>query len=658
MVSHMTEDGARRVAARLRDVVFSYDRDADLDESAAETDPDARGGPVLRGIDLDVPAGDVVVIMGASGGGKSTLLRTLNALIPGFIRGTFDGEIDVVGMDATETRTSEMARRVGMVLQDYEAQLFGTSVEQEVAFGPENLAVPSPEIADRIDRSLAFAGLSDLPRHRSPAGLSGGQKQRLVFASVLAMHPELLVLDEPTSDLDPKGSRDTLEIVRELAGDDPFARLDPALHDDAWDGPGTIVIVTHKIEEALLADHAVLLKRGRVFRDGPADEVFTDVDALADARVATPPVVEVFDRLGWPDDDLPITVDDAVDRVRSADLTWTPPGEGALGTAPAGTGESPGDVLFAAEDVVFEYETDRGPVRAVDGVDLEIREGEVVAVVGHNGSGKTTLAKHLNGLLRADEGRVAWRGRDVSEFSMAEIGREIGYVFQNPDHQIFEQTVREEVAFGPSNFGIEGEELDRRVDEAIRTVELGPLADADPFTLSKGQRQRVALASILATDPDVIVFDEPTTGLDAEQQADFMDLVARLNREEGLTVVMVTHDMDTVARYAPRTVVMADGRKVADLPTRELFGDEAALADWQLQPPQPVELSNALADEGALPALSVDEVVAALGGVAEGTSTGNQHPEGSDDAHGSTDPASRSEVQSTPDDDGAAGGDR
>jgi len=605
------------LAARLREVAFSYDRDADLDAgSDADYDPDARGGAVLRGVDLDVHRGEVVVVMGASGGGKSTLLRTLNALIPGFIRGSFRGEVDVLGYDATTAETSDMAERVGMVLQDYEAQLFGTSVEAEVAFGPENLAVPAEEIGPRIDRSLAFAGLSDLDRRREPAGLSGGQKQRLVFAGVLATHPEFVILDEPTSDLDPGGTRDVLEIVASLTDDDPFGDLDTAAA--GWDGPETIVLVTHKIEEALLADRAVLLREGRVYRDGPIEDVFTDTGALRASRVALPPVVDAFDRLGL--EDPPITVEAAVGRVRESGLDWTPPGPDAAGRAPAGTGDSPGEVEFALEDVVYEYDTDQGPVRAVDGVSLEIRRGETVAVVGHNGSGKSTLAKHLNGLFDPDEGVVRWRGEDLRGTPMSEVGRHVGFVFQNPDHQLFERTVRDEVAFGPENFGLSGAELDRRVADAIETVELDGLAEADPFSLSKGQRQRVALASILATEPDVIVFDEPTTGLDATQQARFMDLVARLNREEGLTVVMVTHDMGSVAYYAPRTVVLEDGRVVADEPTREVFADENRLDAWQLRPPQPVALSNALSRAfdraDALPALSVGEVVESLGGPA------------------------------------------
>lgn len=615
----MDADPTGRDAATLEEVVFAYERGIDLPPAdafadRADYDPDERGGPVLRGIDLGVPAGSFTVVMGASGGGKSTLLRTFNSIIPNFLTGSFDGDVDVLGRDTTAARVPEMAEVVGMVLQDYESQLFGTSVTSEVAFGPENLAVRVEDIDPRIDHALDVVGLADLDRRRPPEALSGGQKQRLVFAGVIANHPELLVLDEPTSDLDPTGSRDALEVIRSLAGAEGSGMP------EGWTGPETIVMVTHQIEEALLADHAVLLRAGRVYRQGPTREVFTDIEALRSARVAVPPVVDVFDRLGWSREALPLTPEEAVAAVEDGDLAWTPPavsGE-TLPGSPAGTGENPGEPLFEFEDLVHEYETDRETIRAVDGVDLTVREGDVVAIVGHNGSGKTTLAKHFNGLLEPDSGSARWRGRDVAAVPMAEIGRSVGYVFQNPDHQIFADTVHEEVSFGPENFGLEGEALERAVSEAIETVELDGLEEADPFTLSKGQRQRVALASILATDPDAIVFDEPTTGLDATQRDQFMDLVARLNREEGVTVVMITHSMRTVARYAPWTVVMADGRIVADRPTRELFADEQALERWELEPPQPVALSNRLARldgrKDALPALSVAEVVEGLDG--------------------------------------------
>ena len=606
----MPDDGGiNGVAASLRDVFFSYDRDADFPEDGPgpEPDPDSRGGLVLRDLDLDIEQDAVTVVMGASGGGKSTLVRTLNAIIPSFIRGQFRGNIDVLDRDATASRTSEMAEHVAMVLQDYEAQLFGTSVESEVAFGPENLAVPADDIPERIDTALETVGLADLDRRRSPAGLSGGQKQRLVLASVLAMHPELLVLDEPTSDLDPRGTRELLEVISELAG---------ATTQDSAGGldPDTIVMVTHKIEEALLADRATLLSGGQVHREADVREIFTDIEALRRCRVAVPPLVEAFDRLGWSADELPLLPAEAVEAVRERGLGWSPPAraDARLPGVPAGTGEHTGEPLFEIEGLVHAYETDRSAVRAVDGVDLTIGTGEVVAIVGANGSGKTTLAKHLNGLLAPDQGEVRWNGRDISQLSMTEVGQHVGYLFQNPDHQLFAANVREEVSFGPENFGLEGEVLEERVDRAIEAVELEPLEEADPFNLSKGQRQRVALASVLATDPEAIIFDEPTTGLDAVQQTRFMDLVAELNRESGLTVVMITHDMGTVAHYAPRTVVLDEGRVVDDGSTREIFATDD-LGRWGLTEPHVVSVSNRLGDDEALPALSVDELVTGLG---------------------------------------------
>lgn len=608
-----SERSNENIAAKLRSVIFSYGRASSLPpaeklEDEDTVDLDTHDGPVLRGVDMTIPDGSFTVIMGASGGGKSTLLRTLNGIIPDFINGSFTGDIEVLGRDVTASRVSEMAETVGMVLQDYEAQLFNTSVETEIAFGPENLAVPPVEIDERIDHAMNLAGLTDLNRRRDPASLSGGQKQRLVFAGIAAMQPELLVLDEPTSDLDPKGTHDTLQILTSLS-DDADAQ-------NGWDGPDTIVMVTHKIEEALLADQAVLLRGGQIYRQNDVREVFTDVEALQEARVAVPPLVEAFDCLGWDRDDLPLIPDEAVTHVEQSDLEWSPPaydGERPLPGAPAGTGADSGEPLFELMDVIYEYETDHGPIQAIDGVSLTVCEGEMVAFVGHNGSGKTTLAKHFNGLHEPHEGTVTFKDRPVPDYSMAEIGREVGYVFQNPDHQIFASRVTEEVAFGPENFGLEGEELDRRVNDALRMVELDGLEDRDPFNLSKGQRQRVALAGILATQPSVIIFDEPTTGLDAAQQDRFMDLVGRLNREEDLTIVMVTHDMDKVARYAPRTVVLQDGTTAYDGPTRELFADEETLAQWDLHPPHTVECTNRLGDDDALPALSVEELVAGLG---------------------------------------------
>lgn len=557
---------------------------------------------VLESVNLEIPRGAVTVIVGASGGGKSTLLSMLNGLIPNFISGEFTGSIQAGETDLTATRTNAVADTIGMVLQDYEAQLFGTSVTAEVAFGPENLGVEPAEIDARIDRALALADLSELDRRRPPASLSGGQKQRLVIAGVAAMEPSIMVLDEPTSDLDPAGTEALLAVLQRVRTTDP---------PDGWTGPETVVMVTHAVEEAIGADHIIMLADGGVAASGSPEEVLRDAAALRAARVGVPPLVTVFDALGVDKQDLPLTPPDAQALVDRAGFTYDPAvvPEGA----PAGTGAQTGRALFDISELRFTYETDRDPVVAVDDVDLVIDRGAFIALIGHNGSGKSTLSKLLHGLLEPTAGAVTLDGEPLRSYSATERGRRIGYVFQNPDHQLFAESVREEVAFGPSNFGYSGDELDARVTAALETVDLMPLADEDPFKLSRGQRQRVALAGILATDPSCIIFDEPTTGLDATQHDQFMQLVGRLNRDEGLTVIMITHDMGTVARYAPRSVVMDAGRVVFDGRTRALFGDPDLLAGYQLRAPQVTQLAHTIAPH-ATPALSEAELVDALGG--------------------------------------------
>jgi len=595
---------ADEVAACLRGVSFAYGTGGTLSDNGDSNRNERiadHSEAVLRDVDVCINKDEITVVLGASGSGKSTLIKTLNALVPSFHHGKFCGDISVLGQDVATSQPSNMAQSVGMVLQDYESQLFGTSIDAEVAFGLENLAIPPKRMRERIGSAVNRVGLRNIDTDREPSTLSGGQKQRLALASVLAMHPKLLVLDETTSDIDPRGTTKLIDTVNALVGDER--------------GPETIVMVTHGVPEALFADRVILLRNGQIHCTGSLRDVLTNVEALRTCQVAVPPLVAVFDRLGWSRNEFPLRPDEAVSAVRKRGLTWEPPARNGetLPGVPGGTGENIGDRIFKLEGVVHEYSADCGSIRAVDGVDLTIHKGEVVAIVGHNGSGKTTLAKHLNGLLSPDEGTVWFQGRDVSSLAISEMGRTVGYVFQNPDHQLFAASVREEVAFGAENLGITGNKLERRVDEAIEAVTLGSLEEADPFSLSRGQRQRVALASVLATDPDVIVFDEPTTGLDATHKRTLLNTVARRNRKEALTVVMVTHDMEMVATYAPRAVVLRNGTKVADTATRELFSDEERLSEWGLAVPQTVAFSNRLGKDGALPALSADEVVTGLG---------------------------------------------
>jgi len=519
--------------------------------------------PALAGIDLAVSPAEFVVILGPSGAGKSTLCYTLNGLVPKFMRGNLEGQVTIFGSPTAGERVSTLAERVGLVFQDFESQLFSTNVELEVAFAPENFGVDRAEIGRRVAECLATVGLTGLER-REPATLSGGQKQRLAIASVLSLQPRMIVMDEPTTDLDPLGKEGVFQVSRRLR--------DQGL---------TMVIAEHETEEAAVADRVVVLHQGRVLAEGTPADVLTRADWLEALGVQPLGAAQLTARLGLPP---ALTVADAAEQLAAAgyrvDLTALP--------TPAPEPNAPAIV----EVVGLEHRYPNG-LTALQGADLTIRQGEFVAVVGQNGSGKTTLVKHFNGLLMPTAGEVRVAGRPTAGQTVLELGRTVGYVFQNPDHQIFAETVADEVAFGPRNHGVAPDEVQERVAEALAAVGLTGREADDPFTLTKGERQRVAVASILATRPQVIVLDEPTTGLDYREQRQMMDLVRRLN-EAGHTIICVTHTMWVVAEYACRTIVVKDGRIWMDGPTRAVMVREAELTQASLKPPQLVRISNRL----------------------------------------------------------------
>ncbi len=538
--------------------------------------------PALRGVNLEIFPGEVVAVLGPSGAGKSTLCYCLNGLIPHVIRGEWSGEVRVFGRSTRAARPAELAVDVGMVFQDFETQLFSTNVELEVAFGLENLATPPAEMRRRVAEALALVGLAGLGR-REPATLSGGQKQRLAIAAVLAMRPRVLVLDEPTTDLDPRGREEIVQVLDRLRAQGR-----------------TMLVVEHETEQAVSADRVVVLEGGRVAASGPPAEILTDADGLEARGIQPLASAALLSRLGLPP---ALTVEDAVRVLREAGYRIDPDRYAALVRSDRAR-SADGDEVVAVDDVTFAYPRS-GP--AVRGVRLRIRRGECVAIVGHNGSGKTTLAKLLNGLLAPAAGDVRIRGRSTRGQSVLQLGRTVGYVFQNPDHQIFAETVYDEVAFGPRNQGLAEREVRARVDEALAAVGLSGREGEDPFAMTRGERQRVAVASVLATRPEVIILDEPTTGLDYREQRRMMDLVQRLNAA-GHTIIMITHALWLVAAYAHRTVVMRDGALWMDGPTREVLAREAELTEAALRPPPIVRIGLAL---GA-PLLSVDEAVAVL----------------------------------------------
>lgn len=540
-----------------------------------------RATNALNGVDLSVEQGECVVIAGQTGAGKSTLCLTMNGLVPRFLKGELSGRVLVFGEEVGEV--SSMARSVGIVFQDFESQLFSTSVNLEVAFFPENLGLERKEIEERVRSSLSLVGLQSAERRR-PASLSGGEKQRLAIASVLSGSPSVLIMDEPTSDLDPLGKSQLFEIIGALT-----------------QNRQTLVVVEHELEHALGANRIVLMRAGKVIAEGEPGLLLREPGLLEANGVRPIPLSQIFQG----EKEAPITCDEGLRiatrreiRVQEAEY------EKMLGVDRARK-SGYGEVIVEVEGLRHIYQEG---IEALSGVDLRVRRGEFIAICGQNGSGKTSLVKHLNGLLLPTEGEVRVKERPTKRWRKSELSRIVGYVFQNPDQQIFSDSVGEEVAFGPKNFGLSSGELKTRVAEALKAVDLEGCENEDPFSLTRGERQRVAVASALAARPEVLILDEPTTGLDYHQTRSAMELVVRLNRE-GYTIIFVTHSMWVIAEYAHRVVVMKEGRIILDGETRDIFSKEDQLLAAHLTPPQQVRFSNMLGKT----LLSVQELKQALG---------------------------------------------
>ncbi|HEX6035823.1 MAG TPA: energy-coupling factor transporter ATPase, partial [Anaerolineales bacterium] len=527
----------------------------------------------IEGIDLELQKGEFLVLMGPSEAGKSTLATCINGLIPHFHKGKFEGDVLVCGKNTRDHTVSQMAEDVGLVFQDFEAQLFSTSVELEVAFGPENFAVPHHEIATRIDENLSYVNL-DESRRRPPSTLSGGQKQKLAIASVLALKPKVLVMDEPTTDLDPISKMGIFEITNRLR-----QRSDL-----------TLLVVEHETEEVLQASRIALLKDGKLIKVGPAREILQDVDLYETLGLMPLGIARFFKIMEAKT--LPLTPDEAEQAFQESAWRISPRHYEEMVAAEKEeqrvlTAKEP---LIQCRDLEFSYPNG---VKALHGISLDIYPGDMVAIVGQNGSGKTTLAKHFNGLLLPGRGTIAVGGKSTKEQGIFRLGQSVGYVFQNPDHQIFSETVFDEVSFGPRLRGLSEAEVKARVTEVLQAVGLEGMEEQDPFSLTKSGRQRVAVASILAVKPDVLILDEPTTGLDFREQRSMMEMVRQLN-ENGSTIIFITHHMWVVAEYAKRVFVIKDGRLFLQGTTREVFSHERELLEASLRPPHFIQFTNRL----------------------------------------------------------------
>jgi len=563
--------------------------------------------PVLHDISLEVRRGEFLGLIGATGAGKTTLCLTLNGIVPHFYGGRFFGRATVAGLDTVEHPVSELAQHVGSVFQDPETQLISTSVENEIAFALENLRVPREEIQARIPRVLDAVRLSGTER-KHPHELSGGQKQRLAIAAALAMQPDLLVLDEPTSQLDPVGAEEVFAVVRELN------------HELGM----TIIMASHAAEEmAEYADRIALLSAGRLVTVGTPADIYAQVDLLEVHALRAPQVAHTFYLMrqrGLPIHDVPVRLQPALkamDSVRSEcevvlapilshpdDVQISPPASPGRKEPGAPThGEEP---LLSVQDLWHVYPDG---TEALHGVSLDIGKGEYVLIVGQNGAGKTTLVKHFLSLLQPTAGTVAVGGMDTRQLSVSELARRIGYVAQNPDAQIFNSTVGDEVAFALRNLHYPAPEVEARTVEGLQAMGLLGVREQHPLSLPKGDRARIVIAAILAMKPEVLIFDEPTTGQDFSGAQHILDISRHLH-EMGKTVIVITHHLYLMPEYAERVIVMGKGSILLDAPIRTAYHQVELLRSTFLNPPQAVLLARHLGQQEGrdLPLLTPREV--------------------------------------------------
>ena len=548
----------------IKNLTFEYfrrDTDGNLEEMIE----------ALQDVSIHVEQGTFVAIVGKNGSGKSTLAKHINALLV-----PSEGEIVVDGLDtADEELRLSIRKNTGMVFQNPDNQIVGNLVEEDVAFGPENLGVPTPEIVSRVKEAITTVEM-DSAWGVSPNELSGGEKQRVAIAGVLAMEPKCIIFDEATSMLDPQGREQILFAARRLQQEKGI----------------TILFITHHMDEVMWADKIFLMNEGRVVATGTPKEIFAKKELIKDCGLTLPVMYDYINFLL----EHKIIEDTDVDKLYGEeDLI-------ALLCAKAKKLDSKKILNQAHVDIEDELENENvekakeglllnhvdyiyhagfaNETVAVKDVTLQINKGEFVAMIGATGSGKTTLMQMLNGLYLPTNGEVYFEGRNImdKDFSMKMFRQKVGLVFQNPENQLFAETVEKDVCFGPMNMNISQVEAQKRAYEAIRLVGLpDTIYDLSPLQLSGGQKRRVAIAGVLAMKPDYLVLDEPTSGLDPEASKQLLDLLKQLQQTTGITVIMVSHNLEEVAEYADRIVVMREGEKILDGKTNDVLYQVGAL---------------------------------------------------------------------------------
>ena len=510
----------------------------------------AQKEPSLFGINLKIYPGEKILIAGPSGSGKSTLAHCINGLIPGSLPGEITGSLTVAGLNPEKAGVFGMSKKVGTVLQDTDGQFIGLTVAEDIAFALENDCVPQEEMFRRVDRAAEMVQMRD-HLDRSPAELSGGQKQRVSLGGVLVDNVEILLFDEPLANLDPAAGKRTISLIDEISRDQKV----------------TVLIIEHRIEDVLYkdVDRIIVINDGRILADARPDELLCS-DVLMEQGMREPLYVTAIKHAGCrirPEDHPQHIEQMNLEPYRGAVLNW-------FENTPAPPARPAADTVLEMEQVCFGYSEKH---QILKNVGFRIRKGEMVSLVGQNGAGKSTLASLICGFYQPDSGRILLSGEDIAPLSIKERGERIGLVMQSPNQMISKPMITEEVGLGLTVRGVSEEEVRERVEDTLRICGLYPMRNWPISALSFGQKKRVSIASILVMNPEILILDEPTAGQDYRHYTEIMEFLRGLNRETGLTILMITHDMHLMLEYTDRALVLTGGELIGDRTPAEILTD-------------------------------------------------------------------------------------
>lgn len=506
--------------------------------------------PTLYDINLKIYEGEKVLIVGPSGSGKSTIGNCLNGLIPFSYKGEIQGSLKISGKETREMNIFELSKQVGTVLQDADGQFIGLTVGEDIAFALENDCVPQAQMKETVQKVADIVDMGSLLKS-SPFELSGGQKQRVSFAGVMVDDVEILLFDEPLANLDPATGKTAIDLI-----------------DRVWkESKKTVVIIEHRLEDVLYrdVDRIVVVSEGRIAADMTPDELMA-ADLLPKLGIREPLYVTAMKYAGI--QVIPkmragrlTTLD--VETIREPVLKWNR--EQKKKEKAADRRE-----ILSAEHVSFQYTKKRAILQDIN---FKIQEGEMVSIVGTNGAGKSTLAKVICGFVTEDAGKILYYGENLKGQTIKERAQKIGYVMQNPNQMICKPMIYDEVALGLRIRGIPEEEIEPKVDKVLKICGLAPFKKWPVSALSFGQKKRVTIASMLVMDPQVLILDEPTAGQDYHHYTEIMEFLKSLN-EQGVTIIMITHDMHLMLEYTPHAIVIAEGKKIGDASAVEILTNQ------------------------------------------------------------------------------------